>query len=383
MSAISTVTVMTLRTRIASSTADASTTPIAGTMDAAAPGALGTAYGPTSGPGRAGGSDGRSRPGGRGSPPGRGRRRVRAGGRVAEVAEGVVRRRGDALFPTVPSPEPYGEPETSEAPGRVSSPVPPPGVRERLVAGIRDRTPLWVQTRCGLEPRTLAALTVVLLVAAGLAGGYFWMGRPEPVRAPELVRAAPATVAPKGRAGAEPEPEARQEVGSPATPPVPPPAPPVPLASSGTKVVVVDVGGKVRRPGVLTLPAGSRVEDALQAAGGVRSGADLTGVNRARVLSDGEQVLVDVPGAQAGGPGPGSGGSAGGAGGGGVPGAPVSLNTATVEQLDTLPGVGPVLAQHIVDHRTEHGGFRSVSELREVSGIGERRFADLEPLVRP
>ncbi|MFE5734479.1 helix-hairpin-helix domain-containing protein [Streptomyces sp. NPDC056528] len=247
------------------------------------------------------------------------------------------------------------------------------------MAGIRDRTPLWVQTRCGLEPRTLAALTVVLLVAAGLAGGYFWMGRPEPVRAPELVRAVPATVAPEGRAGSEPE--ARQEVGPPVTPPVPPPTPPVPPASSGTKVVV-DVGGKVRRPGVLTLPAGSRVEDALRAAGGVRSGADLTGVNRARVLSDGEQVLVDVPGAQVGGPGPGSGGSTGGAGGDGAPGTPVSLNTATVEQLDTLPGVGPVLAQHIVDHRTEHGGFRSVSELREVSGIGERRFADLEPLVR-
>lgn len=241
------------------------------------------------------------------------------------------------------------------------------------MAGVRDRTPLWVQTRCGLEPRTLAALTMVLLVAVGLAGGYFWMGRPEPVRAPELVRAAPATVAPEGRAG--PEPEAPQKVGVPSTPA----APPVP---SGARVVV-DVGGKVRRPGVLTLPAGSRVEDALRAAGGVRSGADLTGVNRARVLTDGEQVLVDVPGAQADGPGPGSGGNAGGTGGGGAPGAPVSLNSATVEQLDTLPGVGPVLAQHIVDHRTEHGGFRSVSELREVSGIGERRFADLEPLVRP
>ncbi|MFZ4301188.1 helix-hairpin-helix domain-containing protein [Streptomyces cinereoruber] len=282
---------------------------------------------------------------------------------------GFVRRRGDALFPT----EPSTGTETAEAPERDVLPAPPPGVRERLVAGARDRLPLWVQTRCGLEPRTLAALTVVLLVAAGLAGGYFWTGRPEPVRAPELVRAAPATVAPAGRSG--PEPEAREEAG-------PPPVPPAPSVSSAGKVVV-DVGGKVRRPGVLTLPAGSRVADALRAAGGVRSGADLTGINRARVLSDGEQVLVDVPGAQVAGPGPGSGGGAGGTGGGSVPGTPVSLNTATVEQLDTLPGVGPVLAQHIVDHRTEHGGFRSVAELREVTGIGERRFADLEPLVRP
>ncbi|WP_432061285.1 helix-hairpin-helix domain-containing protein [Streptomyces sp. S1] len=378
---------MTLRTRIASTTA------VAGTTDTAVPGAVRTTGavratgGPTSGPGRAAGSDGRGRPGGRGSPPGRGRPRIRVGGRSVDVPGGVVRRRGDALFPTAFPPEPSAEVaapgggEAEGAPERVASPVPPPGVRERLVAGIRDRTPLWVQTRCGLEPRTLTALAMVLVVAVGLAAGYFWTGRPEPVRAPELVRAAPATAVPAGRGG--PEQEARQETGPPPAPPVPL-APPVSPAPSGAEVVV-DVGGKVRRPGVLTLPAGSRVADALRAAGGVRSGADLTGINRARVLADGEQVLVDVPGAPAGGsgPGPGSGGGAGGAAGGGAPGTPVSLNTATVEQLDTLPGVGPVLAQHIIDHRTEHGGFRSVGELREVSGIGERRFADLEPLVRP
>ncbi|AJF69710.1 DNA-binding protein [Streptomyces vietnamensis] len=233
---------------------------------------------------------------------------------------------------------------------------------------LRDRTPVWVQTRCGLEPKALAALTVVLLVAAGLAGGYFWTGRPEPVRAPELVRAAaPLAAAPA------PKPGPGEGRG-----PVPRPVPGV--EASGARVVV-DVGGKVRRPGVLTLPAGSRVADALRAAGGAEPGADLTGVNRARVLFDGEQVLVGLPGVPTGGsdPGPGPGGGAGG----GAPGTPLSLNTATAEQLDGLPGVGPVLAQHIVDHRTEHGGFRSVGELREVDGIGERRFADLEPLVRP
>ncbi|WP_425428965.1 helix-hairpin-helix domain-containing protein [Streptomyces vietnamensis] len=251
-----------------------------------------------------------------------------------------------------------------EAPERGS----PPGVRERLAALLRDRTPVWVQTRCGLEPKALAALTVVLLVAAGLAGGYFWTGRPEPVRAPELVRAAaPLAAAPA------PKPGPGEGRG-----PVPRPVPGV--EASGARVVV-DVGGKVRRPGVLTLPAGSRVADALRAAGGAEPGADLTGVNRARVLFDGEQVLVGLPGVPTGGsdPGPGPGGGAGG----GAPGTPLSLNTATAEQLDGLPGVGPVLAQHIVDHRTEHGGFRSVGELREVDGIGERRFADLEPLVRP
>lgn len=138
----------------------------------------------------------------------------------------------------------------------------------------------------------------------------------------------------------------------------------------------------MRRPGIQHLPSGSRVADALRAAGGVRTGADVTGLNRARVLTDGEQVLVGLPGVQAA-----AGGTAGGGGGSGQvqdgPAAPVSLSTATVEQLDTLPGVGPVLAQHIIDYRTEHGGYRSVDELREVNGIGDRRFADLRPLVRP
>jgi competence protein ComEA len=73
----------------------------------------------------------------------------------------------------------------------------------------------------------------------------------------------------------------------------------------------------------------------------------------------------------------------GGSASGAVPSAPVSLSTATVDQLDTLPGVGPVLAQHIIDYRTQHGGFRSVDELREVNGIGDRRFSDLQKLVRP
>ncbi|MFK8912202.1 helix-hairpin-helix domain-containing protein [Streptomyces sp. YS-3] len=144
--------------------------------------------------------------------------------------------------------------------------------------------------------------------------------------------------------------------------------------------IVVDVSGKVRRPGIRRLPPGSRVADALAAAGGVRDGVDVTGLNRARLLMDGEQVVVGVPGAVPGGVAPavGAGGSPGAAAG-----TPVSLGTATVEQLDALPGVGPVLAQHIVDYRAQHGGFRSVDELREVNGIGDRRFEDLRPLVRP
>ncbi|MFD4029265.1 helix-hairpin-helix domain-containing protein [Streptomyces sp. NPDC058637] len=224
--------------------------------------------------------------------------------------------------------------------------------------------------RCGLEPRSLAALAVVLVGAAVLAATHFWSGRPQPVQAPEQVKEAaaarPAAPAPSGPSGAGFL--TGPSDGSPPTP-----------ASGGR--IVVDVSGKVRRPGIQHLPSGSRVADALRAAGGVRTGADVTGLNRARVLTDGEQVLVGLPGVQAA-----AGGTAGGGGSGQAqdgPAAPVSLSTATVEQLDTLPGVGPVLAQHIIDYRTEHGGYRSVDELREVDGIGDRRFADLRPLVRP
>ncbi|WP_197358627.1 ComEA family DNA-binding protein, partial [Streptomyces clavuligerus] len=143
---------------------------------------------------------------------------------------------------------------------------------------------------------------------------------------------------------------------------------------------VIDVSGKVRRPGVLRLPTGSRVADALAAAGGVVRGTDVTGLNRARVLTDGEHVVVGAPPPP---PQPPGHGPVVGGVGGAQPTAPLSLATATVEQLDALPGVGPVLARHIVDHRTRHGGFRSVDQLREVRGIGDRRFADLRPLVRP
>ncbi|WP_444852272.1 helix-hairpin-helix domain-containing protein [Streptomyces sp. NPDC000229] len=241
--------------------------------------------------------------------------------------------------------------ESARGAGAASGPEAEGERRERWWPELRERLPLWVQTRCGLEPRTVVALAVVLAVAAALAGRYFWAGRPEPVRAPEVVaEAAPPTAA--GAAARRP--------------------------GTGAPPVVVDVSGKVRRPGVLRLPAGSRVADALRAAGGARPGTDLTGLNRARVLMDGEHVVVGAAPAPAG-PAP---GVAGAPGPGGAQG-PVSLNTATVDQLDTLPGVGPVLAQHIVDYRTRHGGFRSVDELREVNGIGERRFADLQSLVRP
>ncbi|CAL9419620.1 hypothetical protein SUDANB58_01818 [Streptomyces sp. enrichment culture] len=232
---------------------------------------------------------------------------------------------------------------------------------------------MWLQARCGLERRGVAALAVVLVAAAAFAAQHFWAGRTQPVRVPEVVRAA----APYGEPGQE-----RGQGGGPgrADPQSGVPEPPAGASPPAGAEIVVDVGGKVREPGIHRLPAGSRVEDALRAAGGVRPGTDTDGLNRARLLVDGEQVVVGGP-APAPVPVPGAGGPAGAVTAG--PAAPLSLNTATADQLETLPGVGPVLARHIVDYRTQHGGFRSVDELREVNGIGERRFADLRNLVRP
>jgi competence protein ComEA len=138
---------------------------------------------------------------------------------------------------------------------------------------------------------------------------------------------------------------------------------------------VVSVVGQVATPGLATLPAGSRVADALAAVGGLLPEADPASVNAAAVLSDGQQIAVGVPGAV---PYSGGGPAASGVDGGGV----LDLNTATVADLDALPGIGPVLAQRIVDHRTAHGPFASVDQLDDVSGIGPAIFADLVHRVR-
>ena len=217
----------------------------------------------------------------------------------------------------------------------------------------------------------MIALAVVLVAAAVFAVQHFWAGRTETVSAPQVVHAE-ASYAGKDEDVKSGRPTGASSANASSTGASTAPAP----------EIVVDVGGKVRRPGIRRLPAGSRVADALRAAGGVRPGVSTEGLNRARFLVDGEQVLVGAPAGTAAAP-PGSGNGAGGAAAGAGPAAPVSLSTATVDQLDILPGVGPVLAQHIIDYRTRHGGFRSVDELRQVNGIGDRRFADLRAMVRP
>jgi competence protein ComEA len=149
--------------------------------------------------------------------------------------------------------------------------------------------------------------------------------------------------------------------------------------SSGGRVFV-HVAGAVRKPGVYTLRAGSRVADAVERAGGARGSADLSAVNLAAKLEDGRQVLV--PKRVGGGVAAAAATGATGATVSGAPVQPIDLNTATLEQLDTLDGVGPATAQKIIDYRTEHGGFSSVDELGQVSGIGEKRMAALRDHVR-
>ena len=159
----------------------------------------------------------------------------------------------------------------------------------------------------------------------------------------------------------------------------PPAAPPTETAKAAPTQLVVDVVGAVRRPGLYRLVEGARTADAVARAGGATSKANLSLINLAAPLADGQQVVVPGRGAAAGVPVAPVGSSA-------APGAasgPVHLNTATLEQLDSLPGVGPVTAQKILDYRQKHGSFSSVDELDAVPGIGPARMDQLKDLVAP
>jgi competence protein ComEA len=161
---------------------------------------------------------------------------------------------------------------------------------------------------------------------------------------------------------------------TPAAPLPPPPAGEPSGSGVSSSRVVVDVVGAVRRPGLYRLPQRARIADAVTRAGGGTAKADLAQVNLAAPLADGEQVVIPQRNASA------SGGAATAAR---SPSAPVQLSTATLEQLDSLPGVGPVTAQKILDYRQEHGAFHSVDELDAVPGIGPKRLDQLRKLVVP
>jgi competence protein ComEA len=223
----------------------------------------------------------------------------------------------------------------------------------------------------------LAAAAVLVVIAARFVGRD---SGSHPV--PSISMAAPASASPGGQ-----RPRA---------------APPPPRQ----RLIWFDVAGAVRRPGLYSLPAGARVAAALERAGGARARANRAAVNLAAKLADGQQVFVPMqgrggevtPGAGGGGaadaaagsavaaPGvdaSGSGRSAAGAGGPAAVGAPISLSNATQAQLEQLDGIGPALAQRIIQYRDQHGGFRSIDELKDVSGIGDKRFDALKDSIEP
>ena len=210
----------------------------------------------------------------------------------------------------------------------------------------------------------VAGLVALALVAALVGGVTLWRSRPVGVTIGSDPAAAAALGAPSASLPASPGagPAATTSVTAPAQ-------------------VVVHVVGRVRRPGLITLPAGSRVADAVDAAGGLLPRTDPQSVNLARPLVDGEQLVVGVSPA-AGSSTTGSSTAAPAGPGVASAGGLLDLNTATLEQLQDLPGVGPVLAQRILDWRTRNGRFASVDDLREVAGIGAKKFADIAPKVR-
>ena len=173
-----------------------------------------------------------------------------------------------------------------------------------------------------------------------------------------------------------------QAKGGPGAPPAARPPAAVKIDRPAPTGALVHVAGAVRHPGVYKLHDGDRVEDAVARAGGARAGADVNAINLAAKVADGQQVVV--PRRAAATPAGGGVGAAGAGTGeaGAAPSAPISLNSATAEQLDTLDGVGPATAQKILDYRREHGGFRSIDDLGEVPGIGPKRLAALRTKVQ-
>jgi competence protein ComEA len=214
----------------------------------------------------------------------------------------------------------------------------PPGLGRHRAPGPAVR---WDPGRPGARSLWIAGLIAALVLV-----GWTWLDRPrvEPLPAPAS-RSAEAAV--------------------------PTPSPAVGEAAGTATAVVVAVVGQVARPGLVTVPTGSRVADAVDAAGGLLPGTDPGAVNLAAVVTDGQQIAVGAP-AAGGGPATTEGGGAGG---------PVNLNSATAQDLDALPGIGPVLAQRIVAHRDEQGPFRSVDQLDDVPGIGPTTAAELAELV--
>jgi len=235
----------------------------------------------------------------------------------------------------------------------------------------RDRLAGWAES-LDLSPARLVGGAVVLAVVGFL--GWRLLAPPAPPPEMRLPFVSTTAAGPGGASEAGADPAAAGEEGGAST-------------STPGAELVVHVAGAVTKPGVQRLPSGSRVIDAVDAAGGSAPDADPSRINLAAPLEDGQQVYVPRLGELGGGvgavPGGGAAGGSSGAGGtgGAGDGAVVDLNTADLDQLDGLPGVGPAIAQAIIDHRDQNGPFTSVDELLEVRGIGEAKLADLRDKV--
>lgn len=259
-------------------------------------------------------------------------------------------------------PDGSGAPDGPAVPVVPGVPVPGRHASRRLIEWL----PEPLRGRVDLGPWHLAAVALVLAVALGATA--WWIARGSPSTPAPVASSTAAPLAPVSPAVSPVAASAGTSAGA--------------SAPSATASVTVDVTGKVRAPGVHVLPAGSRVVDAIAAAGGPRPGVNLSSLNQAQLLVDGEQIVVGgpAPGVPGGVEPPGQPVSAAGASGSaGASGALVNLNTATAEELDTLPGVGPATAQAILAYRQEHGSFSSVNQLLDIQGIGEKTLAQIAP----
>jgi competence protein ComEA len=254
--------------------------------------------------------------------------------------------------------------------------VPRPALVEPPAGG-----PLAHLDRWRRDPR----VTVVALLAFAVLAGAVWFrlsvsGAGAPAADPDAAAsAASGTAGAPGASTGVPDGEAPVAPAAGGTPAVAGESGPAPPAAAAT--VVVHVAGAVRAPGVVTLPAGARVVDAVEAAGGPRPRADLDRLNLAAVLTDGQRVLVARRGDPPTPPLPGDATTSAPAPAPGAALAPVDVNTAGIAELEALPGIGPALARAIVEERARRGGFASVDELLAVPGIGDARLADLRPHV--
>ncbi len=242
-----------------------------------------------------------------------------------------------------------------------------------LIDRIRDRLASY-----GIELQDRTQVWAVLAVAAIVVAAVVWL----------YGSSRPDSVAVRSESAARASPEASEAQAT--------------TSQSSEATIAVHVAGAVRRPGMVCLAKGARINDAVQLAGGPLPGADLNAVNLATKVTDGQQIVVPrkgetaatgstaaaggqaLSGANAGAAGGMAGGGAAGqagAGQGAMGGATVELNSATVAQFDSLPGIGPVLAQRIFDYRNQHGKFTRVEDLRQVEGIGPKKFEQLKSQV--